>query len=154
MTVEELTTTVSRYLGDLVGLSGTGSAAPREEAFTAWRRLFEGMAEQHPLVLVFDDLQWADADSLARAVEGCDAVINLAHGSFYTYFSSKQDVFLAVVRDVQLRSQLEYPLGRVLYQTAGWISHARVSPDGAIVVVTNRTDNTVSPPTSPTSCGR
>ena len=50
---------VSRHLGDLVGLSGDDSTA-REEAFTAWRRLFEGMAEQHPLVLVFDDLQWAD----------------------------------------------------------------------------------------------
>ncbi len=40
---------------------------------------------------------------------------------------------LAVVRDVSLRSQLEYPVGRVLYQTAGWISHPRVSPDGALV---------------------
>jgi Tol biopolymer transport system component len=37
---------------------------------------------------------------------------------------------LAVVRDVSLRSQLEFPAGRVLYQTAGWISHPRVAPDG------------------------
>jgi Tol biopolymer transport system component len=40
---------------------------------------------------------------------------------------------LAVVRDIQLRSQLEFPLGKVLYQTAGWISHPRVSPDGNLV---------------------
>jgi eukaryotic-like serine/threonine-protein kinase len=40
---------------------------------------------------------------------------------------------LAVVRDVSLRSQLEFPVGRVLYQTAGWISHPRVSPDGKLV---------------------
>jgi Tol biopolymer transport system component len=40
---------------------------------------------------------------------------------------------LAVVRDVQLRSQLEFPLGHVLYQTAGWISHPRISPDGSLV---------------------
>ena len=40
---------------------------------------------------------------------------------------------LAVVRDVQLRSQIEFPLGRVLYQTAGWISHPRISPDGSLV---------------------
>jgi hypothetical protein len=26
--------------------------------------------------------------------------------------------------------RLEYPVGRVLYQTPGWVSHARVSPDG------------------------
>jgi Tol biopolymer transport system component len=40
---------------------------------------------------------------------------------------------LAVVRDVQLRSQIEFPLGHVLYQTAGWISHPRISPDGKFV---------------------
>ena len=32
----------------------------REESFAAWRRFFEGLAEQNPLVLVFEDLQWAD----------------------------------------------------------------------------------------------
>ena len=40
---------------------------------------------------------------------------------------------LAVVRDVNLRNQLEFPAGKVLYQTAGWISHPRVSPDGNLV---------------------
>ena len=32
----------------------------REEAFTAWRRFFEAMADYGPLVLVFEDLHWAD----------------------------------------------------------------------------------------------
>ena len=32
----------------------------RNEAFAAWRRFFEAMAEQRPLVLVFEDLHWAD----------------------------------------------------------------------------------------------
>jgi Tol biopolymer transport system component len=40
---------------------------------------------------------------------------------------------IAVVRDVNLRNQLEFPVGKVLYQTAGWISHPRVSHDGALV---------------------
>jgi WD40 repeat protein len=40
---------------------------------------------------------------------------------------------IAVVRDVALRSQLEYPMGHVLYQTAGWISHPRISRDGNLV---------------------
>src|SRR5262249_4717453 len=38
-----------------------------------------------------------------------------------------------LVRDVNLRNQLEYPAGKVLHQTSGWISHPRVSPDGAVV---------------------
>jgi len=37
---------------------------------------------------------------------------------------------LAVVRDVGGHRRLEFPPGTVLYETAGWISHARVSPDG------------------------
>src|SRR6266516_4459012 len=36
----------------------------RDEAFTAWRRVFEGMAEHRPLVLVFEDLHWADDELL------------------------------------------------------------------------------------------
>jgi eukaryotic-like serine/threonine-protein kinase len=37
---------------------------------------------------------------------------------------------LAVVRDVGPMNRLEYPIGTVLYQTSGWISHPRVSPRG------------------------
>jgi eukaryotic-like serine/threonine-protein kinase len=37
---------------------------------------------------------------------------------------------LAVVREVGGRDRLEYPIGKVLDETAGWISHVRVSPDG------------------------
>ena len=36
----------------------------RGEAFAAWRRLLEGLAEQRPLVLVFEDLHWADESLL------------------------------------------------------------------------------------------
>ncbi|HEV8231955.1 MAG TPA: hypothetical protein VGQ75_06380, partial [Thermoanaerobaculia bacterium] len=37
---------------------------------------------------------------------------------------------LAVVRDVGPSNRLEYPIGTVLYQTTGFISHPRVSPHG------------------------
>jgi eukaryotic-like serine/threonine-protein kinase len=39
----------------------------------------------------------------------------------------------AVVREVGGLSRLEYPIGKVLYQTGGWLSHARVSPKGDMV---------------------
>src|SRR5918994_4761778 len=50
---------VVRHLRPLVGLGRTQSAG-REEAFTAWRRFFEALAEQRPLLLVFEDVHWAD----------------------------------------------------------------------------------------------
>ncbi len=37
---------------------------------------------------------------------------------------------LAVVRQQGGKVRLEYPVGKVLYETAGWISHPRVSPRG------------------------
>jgi len=35
-----------------------------------------------------------------------------------------------VVRDLEGQNRLESPIGKVLYKTAGWISHPRFSPDG------------------------
>src|ERR1700690_2381469 len=41
---------------------------------------------------------------------------------------------LAVVRNVSGRERLEYPIGKVLYETSGgWISYPRVSPKGDFV---------------------
>jgi eukaryotic-like serine/threonine-protein kinase len=40
---------------------------------------------------------------------------------------------LAAVRNVNGKQRLEFPLGHVLYETAGWISHPRVSPKGDLV---------------------
>jgi Tol biopolymer transport system component len=39
----------------------------------------------------------------------------------------------AVVRRVDGRSRLEFPVGRLLYETHGWLSHPRVSPSGDAV---------------------
>ncbi|MGH9632307.1 MAG: hypothetical protein ACRD7E_28720, partial [Bryobacteraceae bacterium] len=39
----------------------------------------------------------------------------------------------AIVRAIQGSNQIEYPAGRVLYKTAGWLSDVRVSPDGSAV---------------------
>ena len=52
---------VESHLRPLVGLAADEVTGDRRgEAFAAWRRFFEGLAEQHPLVLVFEDLHWAD----------------------------------------------------------------------------------------------
>jgi class 3 adenylate cyclase/tetratricopeptide (TPR) repeat protein len=52
---------VESHLRPLAGLAvHEGLGDRRDEAFAAWRRFFEAMAEQHPLVLVFEDIHWAD----------------------------------------------------------------------------------------------
>ena len=53
---------VVRRLQPLVGLGSDQelSEDQRSESFAAWRRFFEALADRSPLVLVFEDLQWAD----------------------------------------------------------------------------------------------
>jgi len=40
---------------------------------------------------------------------------------------------LAIVREVEAKVRLEFPIGRVLYETDGYVSEPRISPDGKLV---------------------
>lgn len=53
---------------------------------------------------ILDDVQWADWSPDGKS--------------------------LAVVREVGAKTRLEYPVGKVLYETTGWIGNPRVSPTG------------------------
>ena len=60
---------VSWVEANLLSLIGLGSESElggdrRGQAFAAWRLFFEAMAERRPLVLVFEDLHWADESLL------------------------------------------------------------------------------------------
>ena len=60
---------VERQLRPLAGLEADEEAGDRrEEAFAAWRRYLEAIADERPLVLVFEDLHWAD-DALLDFVD-------------------------------------------------------------------------------------
>ncbi|HXF98324.1 MAG TPA: AAA family ATPase [Gaiellaceae bacterium] len=61
---------LERHLRPLAGLeTDEGQTGDRrEEAFAAWRRYLEAIAEERPLVLVFEDLHWAD-DALLDFVD-------------------------------------------------------------------------------------
>jgi class 3 adenylate cyclase/tetratricopeptide (TPR) repeat protein len=54
---------MTNRLHALVGLDAP--QADREENFTAWRRFLESQALDAPLIVVFEDLHWADAALLA-----------------------------------------------------------------------------------------
>ncbi|MEP6469493.1 MAG: adenylate/guanylate cyclase domain-containing protein [Chloroflexota bacterium] len=49
---------VAERIGQAIGLEG--GSAPQEEIFWALRKLLETLARQRPLVVEFDDIQWAD----------------------------------------------------------------------------------------------
>lgn len=50
---------VALRMAPLIGTGGAESAS-RDELFAAWTRFFEGLAAKDPLVMVIEDLHWAD----------------------------------------------------------------------------------------------
>jgi serine/threonine protein kinase/DNA-binding beta-propeller fold protein YncE len=72
---------------------------------------------------------WTQAGTLARMpINGGDPR-DIVDGVQWADWSpdGKQ---LAIVRDMGGRNRLEYPIGKVIHETPGWISHPRISPDG------------------------
>jgi DNA-binding SARP family transcriptional activator len=67
---------IATYLGALIGLGGDepASADRRSETFAAWRSFLEALADERPLVLVFEDLHWADQALLDFVDEFIDRV--------------------------------------------------------------------------------
>ena len=55
---------VASHLASLVGLRSGTEAASRETLFLAARTLVEQLAGEHPTLLVFEDLHWADGSML------------------------------------------------------------------------------------------
>jgi eukaryotic-like serine/threonine-protein kinase len=70
-----------------------------------------------------------NSGTLARVPLQGGAPREVLEGVQWADWSPDGNNFL-VVRDLEGQNRLEYPSGKVLYQTAGWISHPRVSPDG------------------------
>lgn len=67
---------IATHLGSLIGLGGAepATAVRGGETFAAWRQFFEALAQERPLVLVFEDLHWADAAVLDFVDELLDDV--------------------------------------------------------------------------------
>jgi len=70
---------VEARLRPLAGLEAEAELAGdrRGESFAAWRRFFEALADQRPLIAVFEDLQWADDGLLDFLDELADATGNV-----------------------------------------------------------------------------
>ena len=55
---------VEPLLASLLGIAEEQSSHERHDLFAAWRLFFERLANTYPTVLVFEDMQWADASLL------------------------------------------------------------------------------------------
>ena len=55
---------VEPMLASLLGIADEQSSHQRHDLFAAWRLFFERLANTYPTVLVFEDMQWADASLL------------------------------------------------------------------------------------------
>jgi len=94
---------------EILGISSAGDTALLLGSQQTKSQVFSGTLARMPLVggaprEVLENVQWADW--------------------------SPDGTQLAVVRDVGGRNRLEYPIGKVLYETGGWISHPRISRRG------------------------
>src|SRR5207253_2943979 len=55
---------IKARLAPLAGIGDVSASADRSESFAAWRRFLDAVADPYPLVLVFEDLHWADGPML------------------------------------------------------------------------------------------
>jgi Tol biopolymer transport system component len=104
----------SRSLGlgraELAGISSKGEMAL--------------LLDSHPLGT------WVNVGTLARAPIAGGAPRPVLENVEWADWSP-DGATLAVVRNVNGRDRLEYPIGKVLYETSGgWISYPRISPTG------------------------
>ena len=63
-------------LSSALRATGSATADRSEETFAAWRRFLESIADERPLVLVFEDLHWADE----RLLDFVDYLVDWATG--------------------------------------------------------------------------
>jgi eukaryotic-like serine/threonine-protein kinase len=72
---------------------------------------------------------WITVGTLARAELGGGAPQEILERVNDADISPDGTKF-AVVREMGTRQQLEFPIGRKILETTGWVSHPRISPDG------------------------
>ncbi len=73
--------------------------------------------------------------TLARiGITGGGAPREIASDVFWADWSPDGQT-LAIIKDVEGKSRLEYPIGKTIHSYSGWMSHPRVSRDGRSVAV-------------------
>ena len=97
---------------EILAISGNGEMAVLLHSRQSKSQVYTGTLARMPLGggaprEILENIQWADWSS--------------------------DGMQFAIVRDVNGRNRLEYPPGKVLYETGGWISHPRISRKGDMI---------------------
>jgi len=75
---------------------------------------------------------WVSMGTLARAPLAGGAPREVLENVQWADWSPDGQNFL-VVRDVAGKNRLEYPIGKPIYETGGWVGHPRVAPNGDLI---------------------
>lgn len=110
---------VQTELSELPPVAPLGSSEERFRLAEGIRRVLRSVARQQPLVLVLDDLQWADRDSLA-------VLRHVAHG-----IASSPMLIVGLYRDVELDRR--HPLADVLAALRRETGYVRIALKGLSV---------------------
>jgi predicted ATPase/class 3 adenylate cyclase len=88
-------------LAHLLGAGLADASFERDDLFAAWRLFFESLADEQPTILVFEDLQWADAgllDFVEYLVEWSRAKPIFVLGLARTELAERRPAFGATTR--------------------------------------------------------
>jgi dipeptidyl aminopeptidase/acylaminoacyl peptidase len=91
-----------------------------------------GMSRNGQMAVLLDRRHagtWITIGTLARSELGGGAPREILENVNDADISPDGTQF-AVVRELGTRQQLEFPIGRKIFETTGWVSHPRISPDG------------------------
>ncbi len=82
-------------------------------------------------------LNWGECrGTIARMPLEGNAPREIVDDADYADWNPEGTNFL-IVRGLEGRYRLEYPIGKVLYETTGWITHPRFSPKGDRIAFLN-----------------
>lgn len=119
--------------GDPVGLFSTRTDSPEARALEPHFAHPLGVSSTGELALLLLRRRGeVSQGTLARAPLGGGAPREVVETVEWADWSPDGREF-AVVRIIGAQRRLEFPIGRVLYEPSGWISHPRVSPRGDVV---------------------
>ena len=110
--------------------TSSGSVASRSLGLTGAEILSVSSSGEMAVLLGSHQTQsWIYTGTLARVALAGGAPREILEDVQWAEWAPNGET-LAVVRNVGGMNRLEFPIGKMLYETAGWISHPRISPKG------------------------